>query len=398
MHIVRRTSVLVKANPVCVSSLKVVIVMARKKNDGLEVQSETIVRGVSYTPETDENSPENSKNSSKNTLLTPATNVHYPLLVRGNLTSKSVIGVLPDGTGFASEAVAANMCCITRQTLRFMIMNWDKEKYKPRGSYIQKILLETGYTHDRLCLRVNHNGTVINAYPDTVVFAILDYYAMSGNKEAIASRSVFLKYAIRRAIYDIVGYRPAKQTANVATNPIELILPYRTRIAAIPTTIVDLPKGYWCVFVAASRIMMDLESLFTAVRLPMSEYDLVDGSIGIMWRKFRDGKPWAVAEPKQYKHVFQDKRGTRLALCYHKSELGEFDEWLVHTYMPTHFPNYTDGKYRHHENTSYRQLYCNNLPQLVSAFDNRYGNSGASYVKALELANRKTKQLPPSQN
>jgi hypothetical protein len=75
------------------------------------------------------------------------------------------------------------------------------------------------------------------------------------------------------------------------------------------------------------------------------QFDLADGSIGIHWSKFREGKPWAKTV-SQYWHEFQDKRGKQLSNCYEYIELEHFKVWLKNTYKVSLLYPYLHNKFK----------------------------------------------------
>jgi hypothetical protein len=81
------------------------------------------------------------------------------------------------------------------------------------------------------------------------------------------------------------------------------------------------------------------------LKFPVEKYDLLDGSVGIHWRTYREGKPWA-GERQQYPHIFPDKRGVQLAWAYPLQELAHFERWMRGIYIPIHLPKYLDNKYK----------------------------------------------------
>lgn len=77
----------------------------------------------------------------------------------------------------------------------------------------------------------------------------------------------------------------------------------------------------------------------------VSEFDLIDGSVGIMWVKFREGKAWA-RPVTQYYHEFSDKRGNKLSNCYEFTELEHFNVWLETVYYTCHLHDYLHNKFK----------------------------------------------------
>ena len=122
------------------------------------------------------------------------------------------------------------------------------------------------------------------------------------------------------------------------TRPQSLLPTYSSRILSEPTR--GVPKGYWSIFDRSHKIMLLVEKYVGSV----NQYDLVDGSIGIHWSKYRQGKSWQGLSAS-YPHQYEDKRGTVMCKCYSKTEGDHFDDWLEEIYMPNHLPSYLQTKY-----------------------------------------------------
>jgi KilA-N domain len=102
-----------------------------------------------------------------------------------------------------------------------------------------------------------------------------------------------------------------------------------------------VPDGYWTVFDKCSNLLILVEC---DLKLPVDDLDLLDGSVGICYSRFRPGKEWAV-EKKTYEHLFPDRRGIRKANAYSVSELPFFEQWLKNVYIQVHLPTYLESKY-----------------------------------------------------
>ena len=77
----------------------------------------------------------------------------------------------------------------------------------------------------------------------------------------------------------------------------------------------------------------------------ISQYALVDGSIGIHWSKYREGKPWT--HPLSfYWHEFHDKRVNQQSKCYDYAELKYFKIWLKTIYKSAHLYDYLHNKFK----------------------------------------------------
>lgn len=110
--------------------------------------------------------------------------------------------------------------------------------------------------------------------------------------------------------------------------------------------VLNLPENYWCVFRESMNFLIDFEKAVNrlGIEIAVSQYDLLDGSIGSCWSKYRKDKEWA-KPTKTYRHHFRDKRGEQEANCYHRDELWEFRTWLDKIYSPNKMPDYLKRKY-----------------------------------------------------
>ena len=101
-----------------------------------------------------------------------------------------------------------------------------------------------------------------------------------------------------------------------------------------------IPK-HWCVFLEIPEL---LEITHERMRLDVGERDLIDGSVGKMWSKHRDGEPWAT-ERRVMEYTFPGETRSYPIWQYHNSELPYFREWLNEVYEPEHLYCYTERKY-----------------------------------------------------
>ena len=122
--------------------------------------------------------------------------------------------------------------------------------------------------------------------------------------------------------------------------------PYTAHIIWVLQVRRSLPKGFWCVFIEGHELLIGAEHIFGPADLEMKQYDLLDGSIGSHWVKFRQDKPWmGVRIGYQYTFPKGDPRGTVTPWCYPMQELEHFKVWLNGEYWTTHFPAYIRRKY-----------------------------------------------------
>lgn len=139
-----------------------------------------------------------------------------------------------------------------------------------------------------------------------------------------------------------------------------LIPTYQQRILSEPTK--NCPDTHWSIFDQAHSIMLFVEKNIGSV----SEFDLVDGSIGTHWARYRKYKPW-ISEPGSFFYEYKDVRGVRECKCYRYSELPYFLKWLKEEYKPLHLLDYLSSKYSREKNGLMLDKVNELLPKLLSA-------------------------------
>jgi Rha family phage regulatory protein len=137
-----------------------------------------------------------------------------------------------------------------------------------------------------------------------------------------------------------------------------LIPVYQERILSEPTK--GCPTTHFNVFDASHPIMLFIEKHIGSV----SKYDLVDGSIGQRWAKYREDKLW-VEDPSTYVHEYTDERGPRSCKCYTNSEYTHFKEWLIKVYKTTYLYDYLHSKYTREKNRVMLDKVEELLPKLL---------------------------------
>ena len=103
----------------------------------------------------------------------------------------------------------------------------------------------------------------------------------------------------------------------------------------------SVPDGFWTVFDKSSNLLILVEC---DLKMPVDNFDLLDGSVGIRWGRFRTNQAWA-GEKTSYTHIFPDRRGIQNASAYPLRELPFFEHWMKKTYIPVHLFDYLESKY-----------------------------------------------------
>ena len=145
----------------------------------------------------------------------------------------------------------------------------------------------------------------------------------------------------------------------MGTTPL-LIPIYQDRILSEPTK--NCPASHFSIFDASHSIMLFIEKNMGSV----CRYDIVDGSIGKRWAKFREGKIWAL-ESSTYLHEYNDKRGDRDCKCYLNSEHEQFKIWLKDSYKNLFLYDYLHDKYKKEKNVQMLDKVEMLLPKLLQA-------------------------------
>ena len=97
----------------------------------------------------------------------------------------------------------------------------------------------------------------------------------------------------------------------------------------------------WATFRESAEILLMVETVY---KVPVSQMDLCDGSIGILWMEYR--KEIGIDNPvRKYTHKFRDHRQDVYPNAFEYSELPIFKKWLREFYIPIHLPKYLTNKY-----------------------------------------------------
>ena len=114
---------------------------------------------------------------------------------------------------------------------------------------------------------------------------------------------------------------------------------YFNRFSLFPKE--NLRPKHWCIFL---EILPLYEIIQERMKLDVARRDLIDGSVGKMWAKHREGKNWAV-ERHCMQYTFPGEVQSYDIWQYHNSELPWFREWLTEVYEPELLFRYTKNKF-----------------------------------------------------
>ncbi len=246
-----------------------------------------------------------------------------------------IMGVLENGTPYLSETGLARMCGITRKVLNSLAVNWQEEKSKPRGTFINSRLVESGYTEPYLFLPCDVEGTSTNAYTEPVCMALLEYYAFEAAKTTSEAANAFRKLArisFRTFVYKAVGYSPE-------TKFLDSWRHWADRVDIVSNAV---PTGYYCVFSEIAPIIVPM----IRSGLIITDKVIPDISVGLLWSKVwnQEGYDKVFGERKQFYHNYpvyyrQAASNPQLTFAYPESSLAVFRSWL-RAYVENKFPKY----------------------------------------------------------
>ncbi|WP_051870459.1 hypothetical protein [Xenorhabdus bovienii] len=246
------------------------------------------------------------------------------------------MGVLESGVPFLSGRGLERMCGVSHSPFYRLTGNWKEEKTKPRGRKIQKILEQYGYREESLFLNAEFNGREVNAFPEPVCMAFLQYYAFTVDEPREQAKNAFIKLArikFTEYIYQAVGYHPDQKNINSWKH-------FHDRIDLTSNSV---PLGYFCVFTEIASMIVPM----IRVGFVVSDKVIPDISVGRYWSDFWGENSLAneYGERTKYVHYYPDyypqsKSNPQAPYAYPDSALPVFRAWLRQNYITNNFPKY----------------------------------------------------------
>lgn len=181
-----------------------------------------------------------------------------------------------------------------------------------------------------------NNATILKS---EVCALILEWYAFESQRTNDVARDSFRKFAkkgIDSWIQDITGWNKSQSNVSSISQHTSV---YIKRLENSRDHLIDYE--YWGVFQEAGWVFLMLEKEW---KVPVEQFDLLDGSIGRKWSNYREDKSWAMPLG-EYTHVFRDKRPSVVCNAFDHKELSHFKEWLDKVYVPQHLPEYLVSKF-----------------------------------------------------
>jgi prophage antirepressor-like protein len=131
-----------------------------------------------------------------------------------------------------------------------------------------------------------------------------------------------------------------RKTGTYSKDSHKVLGAYTERVEAMFDAANKIPEGYWCVLHESANLLIWVEA---KLKYPVDRHDLLDGSIGIHWSRYRAGKSWA-GDRIRFDYRFPDGRPCH-PWCYQEQELLHFREFLSSKYKPILLPRYLEDKY-----------------------------------------------------
>lgn len=250
------------------------------------------------------------------------------------------MGVLSSGMPYLSERGLAGMCGIDNSVLNELATNWDQESSKPRGRQIGVLLRKSGYLENSLYLRSTHNGREVNAYPEPVCIAILEYYAFMTKEPKEMAQFNFRNLArvkFREYVYQAVGYSPEQKALDSWKH-------FHDRVDLTENAV---PDGYFCIFRETASMIIPM----IRAGVTVSDKVIPDISVGIQWSNHWKANSLETRFGGRitYDHNYPDyypqcKSNPQPAQAYPDAALGEFKRWLKQTYIKEKLHPYMMGQ------------------------------------------------------
>ncbi|MGD1857671.1 MAG: hypothetical protein ACFB2W_25830 [Leptolyngbyaceae cyanobacterium] len=255
------------------------------------------------------------------------------------------MGVLNDGTPFLTGRGLARVCGISNSTL----VNWGESTPSVGDSFrngtMAELLAANGFEGNHFFVRIPNGiqfGTeaTINAYPDDVCMAFLEYYAFEAGRHctntARKSYRLLARKSLRDYIYSMTGYDPSQLALQSWKH-------FHDRLLLNP-----MPEGYFSVFSETAQLV--LASIRSG--LIIDTHTIPDISVGSTWSKYWQSENLDIqhGQRTKYPHLYPDyfpqakANGDIEAYIYPLQALGNFRTWLESTYLPNNFPNYLRSK------------------------------------------------------
>jgi hypothetical protein len=249
------------------------------------------------------------------------------------------LGMLDDGTPFLTGRSLARIAGVVPSVINEWAGEYNPNASRGRDKIIAGLLAKAGFTGDALFVKVNiGTGPAVNAYPDAVVMAVLEYYGFEHDKKSETAQQAFRtlgRAGFRAFAYAALGIDPVKG------RPDDVFKSYHARML-----LNVMPAGFFSVFTETHHIVL------AAIRsgLTVDPKTIPDISVGQGWsaewkdRGYDDRFGPRSKHPHTYPPDYPQSKADPDAFAYPLAALGEFRVWLDTHYLPKKYPKYIQNK------------------------------------------------------
>lgn len=253
------------------------------------------------------------------------------------------MGVLENGIPYLTQNGLARLCGIDPSSINQIAMQWangsNSERLKMIADKLKDVALD--FRDKTLYFKgiSKNSNIVVNAYPDVVCLAILEYYAFDApeanrKEHARDSYRLLARVSFKDFVYKAIGYNPECYKLTDAWKQ------YTGRVRLLLDSV---PDGYWCVFREISSLIMEL----ICNDVPIGPNIVPDISIGKTWinhwNKINGEETYGPS--CTFKHNYpegfeQAKSNPQIVHAYPDNALPEFRKWFKTIYLTTKYPAY----------------------------------------------------------
>jgi hypothetical protein len=242
------------------------------------------------------------------------------------------MGVLSDGTAFLSGRGLARLCGVHHSRMGEILSEWSSIPEKPRITKIKETLAGQGLRYTSPVIGVLEIDQTLKTYawPDTVCWAILEYYALDAQQgsraQALKNYRLLAAKGLHDFIYTEVGYNPRYQIPEHWRN-------FHDRVSL---TYSSVPVGYFCIFkeIAGMIVHLGQNGLHT------NSSFVPDISVGSIWGKYWTDNSMESTygmrlkfDHNYPKYFPQARSNLQHIWCYPEEALGAFSRWFREQYI-----------------------------------------------------------------
>jgi hypothetical protein len=123
-------------------------------------------------------------------------------------------GVFADGTVYLTGRGLAAACGLAASAINPWANEYEPDSTKPRDVAIIRLIEAHSCQGDALYYKTKIRGQEVNAFPEAVCIAVLEYYAFEAGSattaEAQQNFRVLARAGLRAYVYSSLGYDPSK--------------------------------------------------------------------------------------------------------------------------------------------------------------------------------------------